>query len=69
MMDKKTLENYAKVLVEYSTNVQKGDLTIIRLESPEAQPLGKEIYKQVLLRGGHPVIKCGVDEINETFVK
>ncbi len=69
MMDKKTLENYAKVLVEYSTNVQKGDLTIIRLESHEAQPLAKEIYKQVLLRGGHPVIKCGVDEINETFVK
>ena len=45
-MDRKTLENYAKVLVEYSTNVQKGDLVIIRLESPEAQPLGKELYKQ-----------------------
>ena len=50
-MDRKTLENYAKVLVEYSTNVQKGDLVIIRLESPEAQPLGKELYKQVLLAG------------------
>ena len=45
-------EKYAKVLVDYSVNVQKGDLTLIRATSPDAQPLVKEIYKRVLEKGG-----------------
>ena len=43
-------EKYAGVLVDYSTKVQKGDLVVIRATSYEAQPLVKEIYKQVLLK-------------------
>lgn len=62
-------EKYARVLVDYSVKVGKGDLTIIRTTSPEAQPLVKEIYKLVLLRGGFPVLKCALDGIQETFIK
>lgn len=62
-------EKYARVLVEYSVDVQKGDLTVIRAESSEAQPLVKEIYKQVLLRGGNPIVKCAVEGIQETYIK
>lgn len=62
-------EKYANVLVDYSVKVGKGDLTTIRTTSPEAQPLVKEIYKQVLLRGGFPVLKCALDGIQETFIK
>lgn len=62
-------EKYAKVLVEYSVNVGKGDLTVIRTSSHEAQPLVKEIYKQVLLKGGYPVVRCGMDGIQETYIK
>ncbi len=62
-------EKYAKVLVEYSVDVQKGDLTVIRTDSHLSQPLIKEIYKQVLLRGGHPVVRTGMDGLNETFIK
>ena len=39
-------EKYAKVLVEYSTKVKKGELTVISASSPQATPLIKEIYKQ-----------------------
>ena len=62
-------EKYAKVLVDYSTNVQKGDLTVIRAESPLCQPLIKEIYKQVLIKGGHPIVKCSLEGIQEIYIK
>ncbi|MCD7879643.1 MAG: aminopeptidase [Candidatus Gastranaerophilales bacterium] len=62
-------EKYAKVLVEYSVNVQKGELTVIRTDSHLSQPLIKEIYKQVLLRGGYPVVRTGMEGLNEVFIK
>lgn len=65
----KLWEKYAKVLVDYSTKVKKGDLVIIRATSHEAQPLVKEIYKQVLLRGANPVVKTSMDGLGETFIK
>lgn len=62
-------EKYAKVLVEYSVNVQPKELTVIRTDSYLSQPLVKEIYKQVLLRGGYPVVRMGVEGLNEVFIK
>ena len=62
-------EKYAGVLVDYSTKVQKGDLVVIRATSYEAQPLVKEIYKQVLLKGANPVVKTAMDGLAETFIK
>ena len=65
----KLWEKYAKVLVDYSVNVQKGELTVIRTDSYLSQPLVKEIYKQVLLKGGYPVVRVGVDGLTEVFIK
>lgn len=62
-------EKYAKVLVDYSVNVQKGELTIIRSDSQLSQPLVKEIYKQVLLKGAYPVVRIGVEGLNEVYIK
>ncbi len=62
-------EKYAKVLVDYSVNVQKGELTIIRTDSYQSQPLVKEIYKQVLLKGAYPVVRMGVEGLNEVYIK
>ena len=62
-------EKYAKVLVEYSTNVQSGDLTVIKTDNSQSAPLINAIYKEVLKRGGNPVIRCGIDGITETFFK
>ena len=65
----KLWEKYAKVLVDYSVNVQAGELTIIRTDSYLSQPLVKEIYKQVLLKGAHPVVRMAVDGLNEVYIK
>ena len=62
-------EKYAKVLVDYSVNVQPEELTIIRTDSYLAQPLIKEIYKQVLLKGAYPVVRMGVEGLNEVYIK
>ena len=62
-------EKYAKVLVEYSTKVKKGELTVISASSPQATPLIKEIYKLVLQKGAYPVIRCGLEGITETYLK
>ena len=63
------LEKYADVLVNYSTNVRKGDLVIIYARGYEAQPLVKEIYKLCLLNGANPIVRTSMDEIAETFIK
>lgn len=62
-------EKYARVLVDYSTKVKEGNLVIIRTESSQALPLVKEIYKRVLQKGAHPVVKCSLEGINEIFIK
>ncbi|MBE7706047.1 MAG: aminopeptidase [Cyanobacteria bacterium SIG30] len=63
------IEKYARVLVDYSVRVKKGDLVIIRAESNEAQPLIKEIYKRVLELGANPVVRCSMNELNEVYFK
>ena len=62
-------EKYACVLVDYSTKVKEGDLVIIRTDSPLSQPLIKEIYKLCLKRGAHPLVRSGMGELSETFIK
>ena len=68
-MENTLWSKYARVLVEYSVEIKPGDLTIIRATSHEAQPLVKEIYKQVLQKGGHPIVHAAMEGINETFIK
>ncbi len=65
----KLWEKYAKVLVDYSVKVKAGELTIIRTDSHLSQPLVKEIYKQVLLKGAYPVVRMGVEGLNEVYIK
>ena len=62
-------DKYAEVLVDYSTNVQKGDTVQIRATSAEAKDLVKAIYKRVLERGGHPIVRTSIIDLSDTFIK
>src|SRR5574344_1741358 len=62
-------EKYAEVLVDYSTKVKKGDLVEIRATSAVAEPLIKEIYKRVLQRGGHPLMRNSISDMSDIFIK
>lgn len=62
-------EKYASVLVDYSTNVQKGDLVIIRATSPMAEPLVKAVYKRVLQKGANPILRTSICDMSDIFIK
>ena len=62
-------DKYAKVLVDYSTDVQKGDLVIIRAESIHAKDLVKAVYKRVLEKGGNPILRTAVGDLAEIYIK
>lgn len=61
-------EKYAKVLVDYCTKVEEGDLVVIRAQNSQSQPLIKEIYKQVILKGANPVLRVSMDSLGEIFI-
>jgi aminopeptidase len=65
------IEKLARVLVEYSARIQKGDRVLIESE-PAAEPLIRALYEQILKAGGHPhlalnlggqVSKSGIDTV------
>ena len=61
---KKILENYAKVMVDFALGkgkgIKKGDVVYLQYDQ-EALPLALSIYKRILEKGAHPMVK-GIDE-------
>lgn len=62
-------EKYAKVLVDYSTEVKKGDLVIIKATSPFAENLVKAVYKRVLEKGANPILRASIGDMSDIFIK
>ena len=50
------IEKLADMLVNYSVSVQPDEKVEIR-SSTQSEPLLREVYKQVLIAGGHPLIQ------------
>mgnify|MGYP005845461515 CR=1 FL=1 len=62
------VEAVARILVDYSVNIQPGELVQIR-GTPEGVPLIVAVYQRVLERGGHPWLRLGLDEAAEIMLK
>ena len=62
------MKKLADVLVNYSVGVLPGDWVIIQGETLAA-PMVKEIYRQVILAGGHPNTQLGFSGLSEVFYK
>jgi aminopeptidase len=62
------LGKLAQVLVNYSVCVAKDQLVRISAAAIAA-PLVTELYEQVLLAGGHPMVRSGPEELQEIFFK
>jgi aminopeptidase len=67
-MQDSRLQKTAKVLVDYSTRVKKGDRVIISTQIG-ASPLALAVYKLCLERDAYPVIRCAVPGANYLFFK
>ena len=70
------VQKFAKVLVEHSTRIQPGDRVLIE-GTTAAEPLIREVFIQVLERGGHPhpmvalpgMMPFSQDEMYVTYAK
>ena len=62
-------DKYAAVLVDYSTNVQKGDLVIIRASSAMAEELVKAVYKRVIQKGANALIRTSICDMSDIYIK
>jgi aminopeptidase len=64
------VDKVAQVLVEYSTEIRPGDLVMIHLYEPLAEPLGLAVYEHVLKAGGSALFRMdptGADELLARF--
>ena len=68
-MQKTIWDKYAEVLVDYSTNVQKGDLVQIRATSIYAKELVKAVYKRVIQKGANPILRTSFEDFSDIFIK
>jgi len=62
------VEAVARILVDYSVNIQPGEFVGIE-GAPEGAPLVLAVYQRILERGGHPWIRLSLDEASEIFYK
>jgi len=51
------IDRVAEILVNYSTEVRQGDLVMIHLYEPIAEPLGLALYRHVLAAGGNAIFR------------
>lgn len=68
-MTKGIWEKYAQVLVDYSTEVKKDDLVVIRATSPMAEDLVKAVYKRVIQKGANPILRTSICDMSDIFIK
>jgi aminopeptidase len=62
------IETVARILVDYSVNIQPGEFVQIE-GTPEGTPLILAVYRRVLEQGGHPWLRLSLDEASEIFYK
>ncbi len=62
------VRKWARLLVDYSIGVKKGDVVLIR-GSVEAQPLVKACFEEVLKRGAHPIVRLSFEGQSYTYYK
>src|SRR5215472_9487343 len=60
------IEKWAQVLVRYSTAVKPGDRVRIA-GTPASEPLLREVYREVLRAGAHPILRLRLTDEDYLF--
>jgi aminopeptidase len=66
--DQTPIDRWARVLVRYSLDLQPGETLLIRSET-EAKELILAVYREALLVGAYPYIRCDLPGRSETFFR
>ena len=67
-MNDPRLDHLARVLVNYSVAVRKGDVVLIQ-GSTIAEPLVAALFREVLAAGGHPAVRLAPEVCGELLFK
>ena len=62
------IDKIAQILVEYSVDVQPGDLVMVQ-GSTVAAPLIESVYRRVIQRGGYPYLDLDLPGLREIFMR
>ncbi len=62
------IKNFAKILVEHSTKIKKGDKVIISADV-DAAPLVKEVYELCIKKGAITAVKASLPGLGYTYFK
>src|SRR3989344_1602223 len=65
-MPDQRIKEVAKILVEYSNEVKRGDKVVIEASS-EATPLVKEIYRLCVQKGAYPRVNVGTPGLTKIY--
>lgn len=60
------IEEHAKIVTEWSTEVKKGDLVVIRA-TPESHDFVVALYKKIAEKGGIPITLMSTEELDRAF--
>lgn len=64
------LSNYAHVLTDFALGsgegIKKGEVIFVQFDSP-ALPLAQEVYRAILQKGAHPMVKMNEDSFGKIF--
>ena len=67
---KKILKNYAKVMVDFALGgglgIKPKDVVYLQFDAP-ALPLAQEVYRQILEKGGYPIVKMNEESFSKIF--
>lgn len=61
-------QKYAKILSEYSLNIQKGDTVIIKGEA-QAEPLILALYEEILKKDAHPIVRLTLNGMMDSYFR
>jgi len=62
------IDKLAHLLVDYSVEVKPGEVVVIN-SFPEAVDLIRALYREILLQGGHPLLRLGLEGLDESFFR
>ena len=63
------VEKLAKILIDYSCDVQKGEKVLISYNGTSAKPLVKELIKEIYRVGGLPYVEATETDITRELIK
>lgn len=64
--EKKAVEKIAKILVDYSCKVKKGEIVLVSADLP-SKPLVLKVYKRIIQKGAYPRLTWGVEGFSPLY--